>query len=135
MRTIVLCVAAFLGSACSSSPGSRSPSTAAVAPPADTSSTPVVSPDGSVRRARPDEISTGRAPLASECEGNACGAVRVTWLGPGYRFENTSTREVGVTIWFLAKENCARQEIALPAGKDSGWGNVGFCPPYRATYK
>jgi hypothetical protein len=88
-----------------------------------------------VRRATTDEISTGRAPLPSECEGDACGAVSVTWLDPGYRFENTSAREVAITIWFVAKEDCVRQRIAIPPGKNSGWGNLGICKPYHVIYK
>lgn len=135
MRTTALSAAVIAVSACGSSPGSRPPSASTAAPPADTPPAPVLSPDGSVRRAKPDEISTGRAPLPAECEGDACGVVTVTWLDPGYRFDNTSTRAVGIRIWFLSKEDCVRQEIAIAPGKSSGWGNIGFCKPYRVSYK
>jgi hypothetical protein len=135
MRTILLCAAALTVAACGSSPKSRAPSTSSAASPADSSPKQVVSPDGSVRRSQPAEISTGRAPLPSECEGDACGVVTVTWLDPGYRFENTSAREVAIMIWFVAKEDCVRLQIAIPPGKTSGWGNVGFCKPYHAIYK
>jgi hypothetical protein len=145
MRTIVLC-AAVLTSACGSSskPQPASAATAASPPtpappvatsPADSTAKPVFSPDGSVRRAKPEEISTGRAPLRNECEGEACGVVTVTWLDPGYRFQNTSAREVAIKIWFVSTEDCVRQEIAIGPGKNSGWGNVGFCRPYHVSYK
>jgi hypothetical protein len=135
MRTIVLCAAVLTVSACGSSPKSPPASAATAASPADTTPQPIVSPDGSVRRAKPDEISTGRAPLPSECEGEACGVVTVTWLDPGYRFENTSARDVAIKIWFLSKEDCVRQEISIAPGKNSAWGNVGFCKPYLVSYK
>jgi len=149
MRAIIVGAAVLILSACSSSPksqpasahaatapGGSPPAPApAVASAADSTRTPIVSPDGSVRRAKPDEISTGRAPLPSECEGAACGVVTVTWLDPGYRFENTSARDVAIKIWFLSKEDCVRQEIAIAPGKNSGWGNVGFCKPYNVSYK
>src|SRR5207245_2814009 len=95
VRTIALVAAMLAFSACDSSPksqpapaspgGSRPTTPAAVASPADSGPGPVVSPNHSVRRAKPDEVSAGRAPLASECEGDACGVVTVTWLDPGYR--------------------------------------------------
>jgi hypothetical protein len=135
MRRIALCAALLPVSACGSSPRSRPASASTGASPADSTPRPVVSPDGSVRRAKPDEISTGRAPLPNECEGDACGVVTVAWLDPGYRFENTSAREVAIAIWFVSKEDCVRQEITIAPGKDSGWGNVGFCKPYHASYK
>jgi hypothetical protein len=136
MRTIVLCAAMLMFSACAASPNppsASSPPVAATSP--DDTPKPVFSPDGSVRRAKLEEISTGRAPLPSECEGDACGVVTVTWLDPGYRFENTGTREVAIKIWFVSKEDCVRQEITLAAGKTSGWGNVGFCKPYTVSYR
>jgi hypothetical protein len=135
MRTIALCAAVLTVSACGSSPKSQPASASTVASPVDTTPKPVFSPDGSVRRAKPEEVSTGRAPLPSECEGDACGVVTVTWLDPGYRFENTSAREVAIKIWFVSKEDCVRQEIAVAPGKNSGWGNVGFCKPYTVSYK
>jgi hypothetical protein len=96
---------------------------------------PVVSPDNSVRRSQPDEVSTGRAPLASECEGDACGVVTVTWLDPGYRFENAGRRDIAIRIWFAAKGDCLLSEFSIAPSKSSGWGNVGFCKPYSARYK
>jgi hypothetical protein len=101
--------------------------------PADTA--PLVSPDSSVRRARANEASTGRAPLASECAGDACGAVAVTWLEPGYRFENTGHRDIAIEIWFAAQGDCLRTRFSIAPAKTSGWGNLAFCPPYHATYK
>lgn len=94
-----------------------------------------ISPDSSVRRSKPEEVVTGRVPLANECEGNACSAVAVTWLEPGYRFENTSPRDIAIEIWFAAKGDCLRSRFSIAAAKTSGWGNLGFCKPYRATYK
>jgi len=94
---------------------------------------PIRSPDGSVRHAKPEEISTGRAPLRSECVGNACDSVTVTWLDPGYRFENRTARLVHIVIWFLADKDCARQRIELAPRSSSGWGNVGFCKPYHVS--
>lgn len=96
---------------------------------------PVVSPDNSVRRSRPDEVVTGRAPVPGECEGDACSAVTVTWLEPGYRFENTSSRVVAIKIWFAAKGDCLLSQFTIAPSKNSGWGNVGFCKPYSARYK
>lgn len=145
VRTIALVAAMLAFSACDSSPksqpapaspgGSRPTTPAAVASPADGGPGPVVSPNNSVRRAKPDEVSAGRAPLASECEGDACGVVTVTWLDPGYRFENTSRRDVAITIWFAAKGDCLLSEFSIAPSKSSGWGNVGFCKPYKAGYK
>lgn len=135
MRMIVLCGAALMVSACGPSPKSQPASASTASVPADSTPTPVVSPDGSVRRAEPDEISTGRAPLPSECKGAACDVVSVTWLDPGYRFENTSAREVAIKIWFVSKEDCVRQEITIAPRKNSGWGNIGFCKPYSVSYK
>jgi hypothetical protein len=135
MRTFILGATVLALSACGSSPKSPPAFAAAAASPADTPPKPVFSPDGSVRRAKPDEISTGRAPLPSECVGDACGVVTVSWLDPGYRFENTSARDVAIEIWFASKTDCLRQEIAIAPGKNSGWGNVGFCKPYTASYK
>ena len=94
---------------------------------------PVHSPDSSIRRAKTEEISTGRAPLRSECAGNACDSVTVTWLDPGYRFENRTARLVHILIWFLADKDCARQRIELKPRSTSTWGNVGFCKPYRVS--
>ncbi|HEV8355434.1 MAG TPA: hypothetical protein VGQ17_01580 [Gemmatimonadales bacterium] len=114
------------------------PAPASVAPVADTTDTtptPVNSPDSSVRRWKLDEVVTGRAPTANECEGDACGAVSVTWLEPGYRFENLGLREVAITIWFALKGDCLRARFSLAPAKTSGWGNTGFCKPYRADYQ
>ena len=135
MRTMVLGAAVLTVAACGSSPKSQPAAASTAAPPADSPPQPVFSPDGSVRRAKPEEISTGRAPLPSECEGDACGVVTVTWLDPGYRFENTSAREVAIKIWFVSKEDCVRNEITIAPGKNSGWGNVGFCKPYQVSYR
>ena len=152
MRTILFCAAVLMLSACSASPTPQSGSTGTAASPATApavsvpasapvatlppgGSNPVFSPDGSVRRAKPEEISTGRAPLPSECGGDACSAVTVTWLDPGYRFENKSARTVAIQIWFVSKEDCVRQEIGIAPGQSSGWGNVGFCKPYTASYR
>ena len=129
-------------SACDASPRSQ-PATASPAaspaatatPPTDSPPRPFVSPDNSVRRSRPDEVAAGRAPFASECEGDACGAVAVSWLDPGYRFENTGSREVAIRIWFAAKGDCLLSEFSIAPSKSSGWGNVGFCKPYSARYK
>jgi len=107
----------------------------AATPAAETTSRPIVSPNNSVRRARPDEVSTGRAPLPSECDGDACGAVTVTWLDPGYRFLNTGRRDVALTIWFAAKGECLLSEFSIAPSQSSGWGNVGFCKPYHVRYK
>jgi hypothetical protein len=137
MRTIVSVATMLTLSACDSSPKSQ-PATAtpaAVTPPAQSAPTPVVSPDNSVRRSRPDEVSAGRAPLASECEGDACGVVAVTWLDPGYRFENTSSRAIAIRIWFAAKGDCLLSEFSIAPSRSSGWGNVGFCKPYSARYR
>jgi hypothetical protein len=136
MRATVVRVAVLTALACGS-PKTQRPVGSGATLPADngSASDSVGSPDGSVRRARPGEISTGRAPLPSECEGDACGVVNVTWLDPGYRFANTSVRHVIIRIWFVAKEDCVRQAIDLEPGKSSGWGNVGFCKPYRASYE
>jgi hypothetical protein len=137
MRTIVLVATTLALAACDSSPRSQ-PATAtpaAVTPPAPSATMPVVSPDNSVRRSRPEEVSTGRTPLASECEGDACGMVAVTWLDPGYRFENTSSRDIAIRIWFAAKGDCLLSEFAIAPSRSSGWGNVGFCKPYSARYK
>jgi hypothetical protein len=137
MRATVVRFAVLTALACGS-PKTQRPVGPGAMLPADnggTSSDSVVSPDGSVRRARPGEISTGRAPLPSECEGDACGVVNVTWLDPGYRFANTSMRHVVIKIWFVAKEDCVREAIDLAPGKNSGWGNVGFCKPYGASYE
>lgn len=136
MRATVVSVAVLMAFACGS-PKTQRPVGSGATLPADSGSASdsIVSPDGSVRRARPGEISTGRAPLPSECEGDACGVVNVTWLDPGYRFANTSARHVTIKIWFVAKEDCVRQAIELEPGKSSGWGNVGFCKPYRASYE
>jgi hypothetical protein len=106
-----------------------------VTPSADTAPQPVNSPDHSVRRSRPDEVSTGRAPLASECRGDACRVVTVTWLAPGYRFENTSPREVAIAIWFASKGDCLLSEFTIAPSKNSGWGNTAFCKPHSARYK
>ena len=127
--------AVFMLAACGSAPKPRPASASMSRPPADAPPQPVLSPDGSVRRARPEEISTGRAPLPGECEGDACSVVTVTWLDPGYRFENTSSRPVSIKIWFVAKTDCVRQEIAIAPGKNSGWGNIGFCKPYHVSYQ
>jgi hypothetical protein len=94
----------------------------------------VNSPDKSVRRARPDEAVGGRAPLPSECEGDACSAVTVTWLEPGYRFENTGSRSIAIKIWFAAKGDCLLSQFTIAPSKNSGWGNVAFCKPYSARY-
>src|SRR5512136_2354781 len=109
MRPIVLSVAVLTLAACGPSPRPRPASAATSRAPADTPPQPVFSPDGSVRRAKPEEISTGGAPLPSECEGDACRVMTVTWLDPGYRFENTSTKPVSIKIWFLSKTDCVRQ--------------------------
>jgi hypothetical protein len=77
----------------------------------------------------------GRAPLVSECEGDACGVVAVTWLDPGYRFESTSSRHIAIRIWFAAKGDCLLSEFSIAPSRSSGWGNVGFCKPYSARYK
>lgn len=103
--------------------------------PNETTNAPIVSPDHSVRRANPDEVSSGRAPLKSECEGDACGVVQVAWLDPGYRFTNTGTRDVSIRIWFAANGECLLSQFSIAPTKSSGWGNTGFCKPYRATYK
>lgn len=137
MRPILLFAAILTLSACDSPPKAQ-PATATPAvdtPPAAAASRPAVSPDGSVRRSHPEEVVEGRAPLASECEGDACGAVAVTWLAPGFRFENTSSRDVAITVWFAAKGDCLRSEFSIAPSKNSGWGNTGFCKPYSATYK
>ena len=137
MRPIVLVAAVLTLSACDSPPKAQ-PATATPAvdtPPADTASRPFVSPDNSVRRSHPDEVVTGRAPLASECEGDACGAVTVTWLDPGFRFENTGSRDIAIRIWFAATGDCLLSQFSIAPGKNSGWGNTAFCKPYSATYK
>jgi hypothetical protein len=136
MRANALFAAMLLLSACDTPPKSQPAATpAAVPPPGDSLPGPVVSPNNSVRRSRPDEVSTGRAPLPSECAGDACGAVTVTWLDPGYSFENTSGRDVVITIWFAAKGDCLLSEFSIAPSKSRGWGNVGFCKPYSARYK
>lgn len=128
-------------SACDSAskPPPRDPAavlaSASVAPPHETANAPIVSPNHTVRRANPDEISSGRAPLQSECEGDACRAVQVAWLDPGYRFTNTGTRDVSIRIWFAANGECLLSEFSVAPTKSSGWGNTGFCKPYRAAYK
>jgi len=131
-------VALLTIAACESAPKSQ-PATARPAvdsAPADTlPAGGVVSPDSSVRRSSPAEVVTGRAPLASECEGDACAVVTVAWLAPGYRFENTSSRDVVVRIWFAAQGDCLLSEFAVARSQSSGWGNTGFCKPYRVTYK
>ena len=118
--------------ACDSTPKSK-PWVITVGP-GDSMPRPVVSPDNSVRRSRPDEVVTGRAPLPSECEGDACSVVTVSWLAPGYRFENTGTRAVAIKIWFAAKGDCLLSQFTIAPSKNSGWGNVGFCKPYSARY-
>jgi hypothetical protein len=134
MRLMTAIVAMLALAACDSS--SRSPPPASAATPAvDTPPKPFTSPDGSVRRSTPDEVITGRAPLARECEGDACGRVTVTWLDPGFRFENVGTREIAIRIWYASKGDCLRTEFSIMPGKNSGWGNTGFCKPYSATYK
>jgi hypothetical protein len=136
MRTTVLAVVFVALSACDSAPKSQPAATPAAATPAgDTAPVPVVSPNHSVRRSQPDEVATGRAPLASECEGEACGVVTVTWLEPGYRFENTGSRDVAIRIWFAAKGDCLLSEFSIAPAKSSGWGNTGFCKPYTAAYR
>src|SRR5712692_696052 len=135
---LLVSIAAILApSACGdSSPRSRSTAASPGGPPpappaADTTSRPIVSPNNSVRRARADEVSTGRAPLPSECDGDACGAVTVTWLDPGYRFLNTGRRDVALTIWFAAKGECMLSEFFIAPSQSPGWGNVGFCNPHH----
>ena len=136
MLTLSACDSAPKSQPATASPGPSSAATsAAVTPPADRLPRPVVSPDHSVRRSHPDEVSTARAPLASECEGDACDVVTVTWLDPGYRFENTSKRDIAIRIWFAAKGDCLLSEFSIASSKSSGWGNVGFCKPYSARYK
>jgi WD40 repeat protein len=137
MKSPLTFAAAMLAlSACDSASKSPPAATPAAATPAgDTAPLPVVSPNHSVRRSQPDEVSTGRAPLASECEGDACGVVTVTWLDPGYRFENTGSRDVAIRIWFAAKGDCLLSEFSIAPAKSSGWGNTGFCKPYTAAYK
>ena len=123
-------------SACDSGPKSQPAATPALVIPApDSTASPVVSPNNSVRRSQPGEVVTGRAPLASECAGDACGLVTVTWLDPGYRFENTSGRDVVITIWFAAKGDCLLSEFSIAPSQSSGWGNIGFCKPYGVRYK
>ena len=125
-------------SACNSSPKSQPPSASppvrrvVAATSADTA--PIVSPNHSVRRAAPEEVSSGRPPIASECAGEACSVVTVTWLDPGYRFENTSRRDVTIQIWFAANGLCLLSTFSIAPMKSSGWGNTGFCKPYRATF-
>lgn len=135
-RTLVSVVALLAFSACESrksQPATAMPATDTA--PADSLPGAVNSPDGSVRRSRPDEVVTGRAPLASECEGDACPVVTVAWLDPGFRFENTSSRDVLIRIWFAAQGDCLLSEFSITRSQNSGWGNTGFCKPYRATYK
>ena len=133
MRLRLAVAAIVMLSACEAKPKSK-PWVITVGP-GDSVPRPVVSPDNSVRRSRPDEVVTGRAPLRSECEGDACGAVTVTWLGPGYRFENTGSRAVAIKIWFAAKGDCLLSKFTIAPSKNSGWGNVGFCKPYSARYE
>lgn len=127
---LLLCLSACTRGA---SPGSRGSSSSAAASVPD--STPLVSPDNSVRKARPEEISAGRAPAPEECVGDACQSLAVTWLAPGYRFENRGSRPAHVLIWFLVDSNCARQAIEVDPGQTSGWGNAGFCKPYHASFE
>jgi|SRR5712671_3455124 len=137
MRIIGLVVAVLALSACDSSPKAQ-PATATPADdtsPAAPAPGPVVSPDNSVRRSRPDEVVMGRAPLRSECEGDACGGVLVTWLDPGFRFQNAGSRDVAIRVWFAAQGDCLRSEFSIAPSKSAGWGNTGFCKPYSATYK
>jgi hypothetical protein len=61
--------------------------------------------------------------------------VAVTWLDPGYRFENTGSRDIAIRIWFAAKGDCLLSGFSIAPSRSSGWGNVGFCKPYRATLK
>jgi hypothetical protein len=79
-------------------------------------------------------VSTGRAPLASECVGDACRAVVVTWLDPGYRFENRGRHDVTIQIWFAAQGDCLLSTFTIAPTKSRGWGNTSFCKPYRVTY-
>ena len=133
---LALCAAMLLLSACDTAPKSQPAATPAVVMPSpDSTASPVVSPNNSVRRSQPGEVVTGRAPLASECAGDACGVVTVTWLDPGFRFENASSRDIAIRIWFAAKGDCLLSEFAIAPSKNAGWGNVGFCKPYGATYK
>jgi hypothetical protein len=137
MRPIVFVATMLTLAACDSSPKSQ-PATAtpaAVTPPAQIGPPPVVSPDNSVRRSEPDEVSAGHAPFVRECEGDACRVVAVTWLDPGYRFENTSSRDIVIRIWFAANGDCLLSEFSIAPARSSGWGNVGFCKPYSAKYK
>src|SRR5436190_18986013 len=79
-------------SACRSSSKAQPPAASPPAGPtvaaASADTAPIVSPDHSVRRATPDEVSAGRPPLASECVGDACSAVADSCLDPGYRLQN-----------------------------------------------
>jgi hypothetical protein len=134
MRLMTPIVAMLTLAACDSPPKSP-PAASAATPAVDTPPRAFTSPDGSVRRSTPDDVITGRAPLASECGGEACGRVSVTWLDPGFRFENMGTREIAIRIWYASKGDCLRTEFSLAPGKNSGWGNTGFCKPYSATYK
>ena len=132
MRSLLILASVAILAACDSKPKSK-PWVITVGP-GDSVPRPAVSPDNSVRRSRPDEVVTGRAPLRSECEGDACGVVTVTWLGPGYRFENTGSRAVAIKIWFAAKGDCLLSKFTIAPSQNSGWGNVGFCKPYSARY-
>jgi len=129
--SLFLLAGSLLGCSREPSPRAHAATTTPSAFIPDTS--PIHSPDSSVRRAKTEEISTGRAPLRSECAGNACESVTVTWLDPGYRFENRTARLVHILIWFLSDKDCARQRIDLKPRSTSTWGNVGFCKPYHAS--
>jgi len=132
--SILICGLSACRSSSKAQPPAASPPAGPTVAAASADTAPIVSPDHSVRRATPDEVSAGRAPLASECVGDACSAVAVTWLDPGYRFENRGRHDVTIQIWFAAQGDCLRSTFTIAPTKSRGWGNTGFCKPYRATY-
>ncbi len=78
----------------------------------------------------------GEPPHALGCEGNACGAVSITWNGAGYTISNSSGNRVRVTMrWMFGWSCMGPSDIHLGPYQSVNYGNGGYCHPWQANFE
>ena len=71
----------------------------------------------------------------TECNGNACGDVSITWTGHGYDVRNNGNKRVRVRVRFTFGLQCLDwTSIDLNPGEVHSYGNGAYCEPVEANH-